>query len=92
MYNRKNVQVRFIVYFYTQGYNSLGDPTRSLKEKHVLKYKLIRKHQLPTYRTKFDVKMTKMKQNYTVNMIMNVSETVCLFINYYPCKQELAIN
>ncbi len=28
------------------------------------------------YRTKFDVKMTKLKWNYTVNMIMNVPGTV----------------
>ncbi len=41
------MQVKFIMYLYTRGYNSLSDPTTSLKEKHVLKYKLIRnlKHQ-----------------------------------------------
>ncbi len=31
----------------TWEYNSLGDPTRSLKKKHVLKYQLIRKHSYP---------------------------------------------
>ncbi len=50
------------------GYNSLCDPTMSLKEKHVLKCKLIQKHQLcfdqliylfSTYLTKFDTKMIK---------------------------------
>ncbi len=42
--------------------------------------------------TKFDAKMTKMKQNYMVNMIMNVSGTVCQLIHYLPGKQGLAIN
>ncbi len=42
--------------------------------------------------TKFDVKMTKMKQNYMVNMIMNVSGAVCQLIHYLPGKQGLAIN
>ncbi len=42
--------------------------------------------------TKFDAKMTKMKQKYMVNMIMNVSETVCQLIHYLPGKQGLAIN
>ncbi len=32
------------------------------------------------------------KRNYTANMIMNVPETVCQFIHYFPCKQVLAIN
>ncbi len=42
--------------------------------------------------TKFDAKMTKMKQNYIVNMIMNVSGTVCQLIHYLPGKQGLANN
>ncbi len=77
------MQVRIIMFLGTRGYNSLGDLTRSLKEKHVLKYKLIRKHQtwhdlsLSMYRTKFDAKMTKMKQKYKANMIRNVLGTVC---------------
>ncbi len=33
IYNRKNMQVRFIMFLCTRGYNSLGDPTRSLMEK-----------------------------------------------------------
>ncbi len=33
-----------------------------------------------TYQTKFDAKMTKMKWNYTANMIMSVSVTVCHLI------------
>ncbi len=44
------------------------------------------------YRTKFDTKMTKSKWNYTANMIMNVSGTVCQHIHYFPGKQWLAIN
>ncbi len=38
---QKNMQVRFIMFLCTRGYNFLGNPARSLKEKHVLKYKLI---------------------------------------------------
>ncbi len=34
------------------------------------------------YQTKFDTKMTKMKLNYTANMIMSVSGTVCHLILY----------
>ncbi len=45
-----------------------------------------------TYLTKFDAKITKMKQNYLANMIMNVSGTVCQLILYFPSKQGLAIN
>ncbi len=45
-----------------------------------------------TYQTKFDTKMTKIKWNYTVNMIMSVSVTVCHLILYFPIKQGLAIN
>ncbi len=44
------------------------------------------------YRTKFDTKMTKSKWNYTANMIMNVSGTVCQRIHYFPGKQWLAID
>ncbi len=36
--------------------------------------------------------MTKLKWNYTANMIMNVSVTVCQHIHYFPGKQGLAIN
>ncbi len=42
---QKNIQVILLMFLYTQGYNSLGDQTRNLKEKHVLKYKLNQKHQ-----------------------------------------------
>ncbi len=45
-----------------------------------------------TYQTKFDVKMTKIKWNYTLNMIMSVSGTVCHIILYFPINQGLAIN
>ncbi len=44
------------------------------------------------YRTKFDPKMIKSKRNYTANMIMNVSGTVCQHIHYFPGKQGLATN
>ncbi len=44
------------------------------------------------YRTKYDAKMTKSKWNYTANMIMNVSRTVCQRIHYLHGKQWLAIN
>ncbi len=47
---------------------------------------------LSMYRTKFDAKMTKSKGNHTANMIMNVSETVCQCIHYFPGKQWLAID
>ncbi len=47
---------------------------------------------LSTYLTKVDVKMTKMKKNYIVNMIMNVSGKVCQLIHYFPGNQGLAIN
>ncbi len=40
-----------------------------------------------TYQTKFDAKMTKMKRNYMVNIIMKYQEQ---FINF-PGKQGLAI-
>ncbi len=40
--------------------------------------------------TKFDAKMTKSKWNYTANMIMNVSGTVCQRIHYFPGKPWLA--
>ncbi len=45
-----------------------------------------------TYLTKFDAKMTKIKQKYTANMIMNVSGAVWQRIHYFPSKQGLAIN
>ncbi len=35
------------------------------------------------YQTKFDMKMTKVKQNYMANMIMNVSGTLCQLIHYF---------
>ncbi len=44
------------------------------------------------YRTKFDVKMTKSKWNYTANMIINVPGTVCQCIHYFSSKQWLAID
>ncbi len=44
------------------------------------------------YQTKFDMKMTKSEWNYTANMIVNVSGTVCQRIHYFPGKQWLAIN
>ncbi len=44
------------------------------------------------YWTKFDAKMTKSKWNYTANMIMNVSGTVCQRIHYFHGKQWLAID
>ncbi len=44
------------------------------------------------YWTKFDPKMTKMKQNYMVIMILNVPGTLCQLILYFPGKQGLAIN
>ncbi len=43
-------------------------------------------------RPNFDAKMTKSKWNYTANMIMNVSGTVCQRMHYFPGKQGLAIN
>ncbi len=45
-----------------------------------------------TYLTKFDIKMIKMKQNYTVIMIINVPGTLCQLIHYFPGKQGLVIN
>ncbi len=44
------------------------------------------------FKTKFGVKMTKIKQNYMVNMIITVSGRVCQLIHYFPGKQRLAIN
>ncbi len=44
------------------------------------------------YQTKFDAKMTKSKWNYSANMIMSVSGTVCQRIHYFPSKQWLAID
>ncbi len=41
---------------------------------------------------RIDAKMTKSKWNYTRNMIMNVSGTVCQCIHYFPSKQWLAID
>ncbi len=38
------------------------------------------------------MKMTKMKRDYMVNMIMNVLVTVCQLIHYLPSKQGLVIN
>ncbi len=45
-----------------------------------------------TYQTKFDAKITKMKWNYTPNMIMSVSGTVCHLILYFPVNQGLPIS
>ncbi len=44
------------------------------------------------YQTKFDVEMTKSNCNYTANMIIDVSGTVCQCIHYFPDKQWLAID
>ncbi len=44
------------------------------------------------YPSKFDAKMTKSKWNYTANMIMNVSGTVCQRMHYFLSNQGLAIN
>ncbi len=44
------------------------------------------------YQTKYDAKMTKMKQNYMAKIIMNVSGTHCQLIHYFPGNQGLAIN
>ncbi len=51
-----------------------------------------RKLNYSTYQTKFDSNVTKMKWNYTANMIMNVSGTVCYLILYFPINLGLAIN
>ncbi len=47
IYNRKTCKLDSLRFCAPRGYNSLGDPTKSLKEEHVLKYKMIRslKHQ-----------------------------------------------
>ncbi len=79
----------------TRDYNSLCDLTRQhevwrkIKLSRVVRFSEHRFFSM--YQTKFDTKMTKMKWNYTANMIMNVSETVCQFIHYFPNKQGLAI-
>ncbi len=44
------------------------------------------------YQTKFGAKKTKSKWNYTSNMIMNVSGTVCHHIHYFLVKQGLTID
>ncbi len=44
-----------------------------------------------TYHTKFDAKMTKMKLDYMVNMIMSVLSIVFNLILYFPVNQGLAI-
>ncbi len=36
--------------------------------------------------------MTEIKRNYMTNMIMNISETLCQLIYYFPSKHGLAIN
>ncbi len=46
----------------------------------------------PMYRTKFDIKMTKSKWNYTANLNMNVSGTVCQHIHYFPGKLYNELN
>ncbi len=45
----KTIQFRFTMFCCMLVYNSLSDPTSSLKENNVLKYKLIRKHKPCTY-------------------------------------------
>ncbi len=36
--------------------------------------------------------MTKMKRNYTANIIMNISGKVCQLFHYFASKQGLAFN
>ncbi len=104
----KNMQVIFIILLCIRGYNSLGDPTRQHEVWRkilpqadpierltacVLVANKTKKLNYLTYRTKFDTKMTKIKQTYTAVMIMSVSGTVChLILLYFPGKQGLAIN
>ncbi len=101
----ENMQVIFIILLCNQAYYSLCDLTRQRKvwRKILLQADPIErltafilaaktKFNYSTYQTKFDAKMTKMKWNYTANMIMSVSVTVCHIILYFPIKQGLAIN
>ncbi len=102
------MQVIFIIiiFYCTRGYNSLGDLTRQHKvwrktltswsDRKADCMRLGGEHKIKlnysTYQTQFDVKMTKMKWNYTANMIMSVSGTVCHLILYFPVNLGLAIN
>ncbi len=89
----KSMQVIFIILLCTWGYNSPGDPTRQHKvwRKILLQAGLGNEHKTKlnysTYQTKFDTKITKMKWNYTANMIMSVSGIVCHLILYVPVNQ-----
>ncbi len=102
------MQVIFIIILCTQEYNYLGNPTgqNEVWRKILLQADPIERltayilaantNQNSTsysmYQTKFDTKMTKMKRNYTANMIMSVLGIVCYLILYFPVNQELAIN
>ncbi len=65
-----------IMVWSTRGYNSLDDP---LRQHEIFRKILLQADPIffSTYLTNFDTKITKMKRNYTANMIMNVSGTVC---------------
>ncbi len=85
------MQVIFIIFCCIEGYNSLSDPTRQHKVWRKTLVTILAELVFSTYRTKFNAKITKMKQNYMANMIVNVPETVCQFIHYFPCKEGLTI-
>ncbi len=45
---------------------------------------------LPHFQTKFDVKITKMEWNHTVNLNMNAIVIVCQHVHYFTGKLLLA--
>ncbi len=95
--HRKSMQVIFIILLCTREYNSLGDATRQHEADPIERLTACvlaanTKQNCSTYQTKFDSKMTKMKWNYTANMIMSVLGIVCHLILYFPVNQSLAIN
>ncbi len=72
------LQVIFIIFLSTWGYNSLGNTTRQHKvwKKILLQADPIERLTacVLAANTKFDAKMTKMKWNYMVNIIMKYQE------------------
>ncbi len=89
----KNIQVIFIILWCTRGYNLQGETTRRLKENHILKYKLIWKHQLIFYFFQHIGLNLTPKWPNGMNITMNVSGTVCQLIHYFSGKLgSLAIN
>ncbi len=72
------MQVIFIIFLSTWGYNSLGDPTR---QHEVWKKILLQADSIERLtacvlaaNTKFEAKITKMKRNYMANIIMKYQE------------------